>query len=250
MSENLKEYPEVYIYMGESIDGKGSGEMFLVPESQPGSNYYFENEYSFGCKSILMGRTTFEEVLGEDKNKIIDYSNISIDNIEKTDFVSDLKNKTEYYYISIDKNGKLPWSTGYGLYGAHLNRKEKTHIITILSEDVDIKYIAYLKKIGVSYIFAGEKNIDLKIAMKKLKSLFGIEKIMCQGGPKTNELLLKENLVNKLIIVKMPVIGQPGALPIFGNSPLSMWTLESIQMLSDKHTFVIIYKIKKNKENK
>ena len=36
MSENLKEYPEVYIYMGESIDGKGSGEMFLVPESQPG----------------------------------------------------------------------------------------------------------------------------------------------------------------------------------------------------------------------
>ena len=33
MSLDLKEYPEIIIYMRESIDGKGSGEMFLVPES-------------------------------------------------------------------------------------------------------------------------------------------------------------------------------------------------------------------------
>ncbi len=86
--------------------------------------------------------------------------------------------------------------------------------------------------------------------MKKLKSLFGIEKLMCQGGPKTNELLLKENLVEKLIIVKMPVIGQPGALPIFGNAPLSAWELESFQMLDDKHTFVLIYKNKRESSKK
>ena len=246
MSSNTREYPEIYIYMGESIDGKGSGEMFLIPESQPAIKYYFGNEYSFDCKSIMMGRTTFEEVLSEDKNKKIDYSNISIDNIEKKDFLSELRKKTDYYYISLDKNGKLQWPTGYGLYGASLGRTKETHIITILSEDVDLKYLAYLQKVGVSYIFAGEKNINLKIAMKKLKDLFGIEKLMCQGGPKTNELLLKENLVEKLIIVKMPVIGQPGALPIFGTAPLSKWTLESFKMLDDKQTFVIIYKIKRD----
>ena len=250
MSLDLKEYPEIIIYMGESIDGKGSGEMFLVPESQPGSKYYWDNEYSFDCKSIIMGRTTFEEVLGEDKNKKIDYTGISTDNIEKKDFLSELRKKTDYYYICLDKNGKLPWPNGYGLYAPFLGRTQETHIITILSEDVDLKYLAYLQKIGVSYIFAGEKNIDLKIAMKKLKSLFGINKLMCQGGPTTNELLLKENLVEKLIIVKMPVIGQPGALPIFGNAPLSKWTLESFQMLEDKHTFVFIYKIKREKEKK
>ena len=33
MTSEQKELPEVYIYMLESIDGKGSGEMFLVPES-------------------------------------------------------------------------------------------------------------------------------------------------------------------------------------------------------------------------
>ena len=243
MSTDKKDYPEIYIYIGESIDGKGSGQMLYIPESRPAIRYYFTNEYSFGCKSILMGRTTFEEVLSTDKNisKKINYEGISIDNIEKKDFLSELRKKTDYYYISIDKNGKLPWPTGYGLYGALYGRTKETHIITILSEDVDKKYLAYLQKIGVSYIFAGEKDIDLKIAMKKLKNLFGIDKLQCEGGPKTNELLLKENLVKKLIIVKMPVVGQPGALQIFGNAPLSKWTLESFKMIEDKNTFIMIY---------
>ena len=237
------EFPEIYIYMGESIDGKGSGQMLYIPENRPAIRYYFQNEYTYGCKSILMGRATFEEVLSTDKNKIekINYEGISTENVEKKDFLSELRKKTDYYYITIDKNGKLNWPTGYGLYGALYGRTKETHIITILSEEVDIKYLAYLQKVGVSYVFAGEKNIDLKLAMKKLKDLFGIEKILCEGGPKTNELLLKDNLVQKLLVVKMPVIAQPGALSIFGSAPLSQWTLESFKILDDKNSFLIIY---------
>ena len=190
-----------------------------------------------------MGRTTFQEYLGE--NQKIDYTGITGDNIEKKDFLSELRTKTNYYYISLDKNGKLPWPKGYGLYGGEMGRTQETHIITVLSEDVELKYLAYLQKVGVSYIFAGEKTIDLKVAMKKLKNLFGIEKILCEGGPKTNELLLKENLVEKLIIVKCPVIAQPGALPIFGEASLSKWTLKSFKMISDGQTLILVYKHKK-----
>ena len=82
--------------------------------------------------------------------------------------------------------------------------------------------------------------------MKKLKVLFGIDKILCEGGPKTNELLLKENLIEKLIIVKLPVIGQPGTLPIFREAPLSKLELESFKSLSDGHTLILIYKSKKH----
>ena len=240
-----KEYPEIYIYMGESIDGKGSGNLLLAPESRPGVRYYFQNEYSFGSKSILMGRTTFQEFIG---NKEIDYTGIKTDNIQKKDFLSENCKKTDYYYISIDKNGKLLWSKGLGLYGGMFGRTKETHIITILSEDVELKYLAYLQKIGVSYIFAGEKNIDLKLAMKKLKNLFGIERILCEGGPKTAELFLKENLVEKLIIVKLPVIGQPGAKSVFGDANLSSWNMESFQMLSDKQTIMLVYKINSKKD--
>ena len=71
---------------------------------------------------------------------------------------------------------------------------------------------------------------------------FGSKKV-----PNKNKVLIrkkstaKENLVQKLIVVKMPVIAQPGALSIFGNSPLSKWTLESFKMIDDKNSFIIIY---------
>ena len=131
----------------------------------------------------------------------------------------------------------MPFPTGYGNFGG----KQECHIITILSEDVDLKYLAYLQKKGVSYIFAGEKNIDLKVALKKLKDLFGIEKIICEGGPTTTQSFLNENLVDKLIILKHPCIAQPGALPVFGNANLSSWSLESFQMLSDKQHLLFVY---------
>ena len=237
MENAKKEYPLDYVYMLESIDGKASGEVLDAPASKFGKNYYFSHQYSWGSKSILLGRGTFQIFLSWIKADKIDYTGISSENIEKKDYLSENRKKTEYYYITIDKNGKLPFPTGYGNFGG----KQECHIITILSEDVDLKYLAYLQKKGVSYIFAGEKNIDLKVALKKLKDLFGIEKIICEGGPTTTQSFLNENLVDKLIILKHPCIAQPGALPVFGNANLSSWSLESFQMLSDKQHLLFVY---------
>ena len=237
MEDTKKEYPLVCVCVLESIDGKASGEVLDAPASKFGKNYYFSHQYSWGSKSILLGRGTFQIFLSWIKADKIDYTGISSENIEKKDYLSENRKKTEYYYITIDKNGKLPFPTGYGNFGG----KQECHIITILSEDVDLKYLAYLQKKGVSYIFAGEKNIDLKVALKKLKDLFGIEKIICEGGPTTTQSFLNENLVDKLIILKHPCIAQPGALPVFGNANLSSWSLESFQMLSDKQHLLFVY---------
>lgn len=238
MDIKKNELPIIYIYMAESIDGKASGEVLHTPASLFGKKYFFEHIYSWGSKCSLLGRVTVEMFLKMIKAGDIDYTNILIDNIEKKDYLSENRKKTEYYCIVLDKNGKLPFPKGFGSFGG----KEEIHIITILSEEIDLKYLAYLQKIGVSYIFAGEKTIDLKVALKKLKDLFGIEKIICEGGPSTTQSLLNENLVDKLIILKHPCIAQPGSLPVFGNANLSEWNLESFEMLSDKQHLLIIYK--------
>ena len=240
MNSTKNELPTVYIYMAESIDGKSSGEVLHVPESEFGKNYHLNHQYSWGSKSILSGRATSEMLLTMRKVGKVDYTGISTENIEKKDYLSENRKKTEYYYITIDKNGKLPFPKGFiETYGGN-----ESHIITILSEDVDLKYIAYLQKIGVSFIFAGEKTINLKLALKKLKEKFGIEKIMCVGGPVTTQSLLNENLVEKLIILQHPCIAQPGSLPVFGNANLSAWFLESFKMLSDKQHLLFVYKRK------
>ena len=101
--------------------------------------------------------------------------------------------------------------------------------------------MAYLKSIEVSYIFAGKDKINLKTALSKLKKLFGIERILCEGGPTTNGLLIQEDLVQKLIFYKCPYIGTPGGKPVFGQAKLSKWNLETFEMLKDKSTLILTY---------
>ena len=98
MDSTKKEYPVVYVYMLESIDGKASGEVLNAPASLFGKNYYFSHQYSYGSKSILLGRSTFEIFLGWIKAGPIDYTGITTEKIEKKDYLSENRNKTEYYY--------------------------------------------------------------------------------------------------------------------------------------------------------
>ena len=56
-----------------------------------------------------MGRTTFQELLGNPKE--IDYTGISDEKIEKK-YISEYHKKTKYYYICLDKNGKVAWPSG------------------------------------------------------------------------------------------------------------------------------------------
>ena len=44
MASEQNDLPEVNIYIGEPIDGKGSDKKFEINESKPGQKYYFKNK--------------------------------------------------------------------------------------------------------------------------------------------------------------------------------------------------------------
>ena len=229
----MSDLPEVYIYMLESMDGQGTGEFLeLAGEAV---KEYFNREYSFGSKAILCGRPTWEEGLPGP----IDLSKFKDAKVEKTDYIA--PKKDGYYTIAIDGKGKLKWTSGYFCIFADYGRTQKAQAITILTEEVKDDYLAYLQSIEVSYIFAGKEKIELKTALSKLKKLFGIERILCEGGPTTNGLLIKEDLVQKIIVYKCPYIGTPGGKPVFGEAKLCKWNLETFEMLKDKSTLILSY---------
>ena len=229
----MSELPEVYIYMIESMDGLGTGE-YLKIEGVAVKDY-FKKHYSFGSKSILCGRSTWEEGLRGQ----IDLSKFKDVKIERVDYVA--PKKDDHYIIALDGKGKLKWTSGYYSIFAFFGEKQKSQVITILTEEVKDDYLAYLKSIEVSYIFAGKDKIDLKIALTKLKKLFGIERILCEGGPITSGLFIKEDLVQKIILYKCPYIGSPGGKPVLGEAKLSKWNLETFEMLEDKSTLILSY---------
>ena len=232
----MSELPEVYCFMIESIDGKATGEFLETPEGIKSGETYFKREYSFDCKSIITGRTTFESVFTEE----IDLSKFKDSKIEKKDFVAEKKNG--YYSVITDRQGKIKWKEGFFCYWKDYGRTQESQMITILAEDeVKDDYLAYLQSIGVSYIFAGKNNIDLKIALKKLKSLFGIDKLLLEGGPTTNQSFFKENLVSKIFLIKAPIISQSGSKNVFGDACLSFWKLDNCEILDDKSSLLLSY---------
>lgn len=54
--------------------------------------------------------------------------------------------------------------------------------VEVLCETVSDEYLAYLQDIGVSYIFAGKDQLNVMLAVEKLSKLFGIKKLMLEGG--------------------------------------------------------------------
>ena len=65
------------------------------------------------------------------------------------------------------------------------------HVVAVLGEHVSDAYLAELREDGVSYLFAGQKGDDLPGAMEQLGSLFGVKKLLLEGGAKINGAFFK-----------------------------------------------------------
>ena len=78
------------------------------------------------------------------------------------------------------------------------------------------EYLAYLRRLGISYLLAGEGRLDCRLLLGKLKGLFGVGQLMVAGGGITNWSFLGEGLIDELSLVIAPVAdGSAAAASIF-----------------------------------
>jgi len=186
------EYPYVICLMMTSVDGKILGEKWGNSPKMNLLKETFEKVHEqIGIGAWIVGRTTMEKDFTDFEKPIIKKGHQEVDRL---DFVAD--HKSSNFAIAIDGKGKLGWKEPI-LHG--------DHVISILSESVKGGYLAHLRDIGVSYVFAGKNEIELKIALKKLRNLFGIEKLMLEGGAHINGSFLNEGLINELHHLLLPV---------------------------------------------
>ena len=114
--------------------------------------------------------------------------------VPKTDFVG--KHDAKTYAVGIDPSGKCNWET---------NMTDTEHVIEVLTEKVSGEYLDHLRSVQVSYIFAGATEIDLHVALRKLRSLFGIQRARIDGGGTVNGSFLKAGLIDELSHIIVPV---------------------------------------------
>lgn len=188
----INERPYVICLMMTSVDGKILGEKWgNSPQVKKLRDSFEKAHEKLGIGAWIVGRTTMEKDFTDFAPPILKKGHQEVD---RDDFVA--THEGDSFAIAIDAGAKLGWKEP---------NMQGDHVITILTEAVPNAYLAHLKDIGVSYIFAGSSKINLKTALKKLRKLFGIEKLMLEGGAHINGSFLNEELIDELHQLLLPI---------------------------------------------
>ena len=114
-------------------------------------------------------------------------------------------------------------------------------IVVVLTKAVTDAHLAGLRSEGISYIFAGDLDLDLGLALDILNRELGVKRLLIEGGGTTNGSFLRAGLIDEVHLVLCPTIdGTKGAPSAFdaregdaGRAPLAKMTLENTQPLEN-----------------
>jgi 2,5-diamino-6-(ribosylamino)-4(3H)-pyrimidinone 5'-phosphate reductase len=209
------ERPYVISHMVPSVDGRIVTSRWPLPEGLLGE--YERTAATFHADAWMIGRVSMEPYAGR-----ATVPGKRSTHIPRTDFVA--RRDAPSYAIALDPSGKLRWTSG---------SIDGEHVVAVLTEKVPDRYLAFLRARGVSYLFGGRARVDLGGVLRKLRSRFGIRRLLLDGGGKINGSFLAAGLVDELSVLVAPVAdGSTGTPSLFdakeGRGPMRRLELRSV----------------------
>ena len=111
------------------------------------------------------------------------------------------------YGIVLDAQGKIAW--GRSDIGGD-------PIVVVLTEQVPDAHLDALREEGVSYLFAGKRELDLALLLEILNRELGIKRLLIEGGGRANGSFLRAGLVDEISLAIVPAVdGAKGAPHVF-----------------------------------
>ena len=215
--------PRIICHILQSVDGNIDGDFFTLPELSPAYRAFSRIREDYTCDAVISGATTAAEIY---RGRFVDNLPTSSERWPRTDWKAA---SAEKYAVVIDGTGSVRWESG-----SVERRGEKLHVIVVLQENASDAYISHLRKAGVSYIFAGRDSLDLPLAARKLKELFGIQSMLLSGGGVVDWSFLQAGLIDEISLVIPPVIDGGVRLPsAFDDSPLAVCHTPVVLHLTD-----------------
>jgi 2,5-diamino-6-(ribosylamino)-4(3H)-pyrimidinone 5'-phosphate reductase len=191
--------PYVICHMMPSIDGRIVTKRWRLP-SRVFSEYDRTAE-TFKADAWMVGRVSMEPYAGRAQVP----ARKAAGRIPRTDFIA--RRDAGSYAIALDPSGKLTWRSG---------SIDEEHVITVLTEKVPDAYLAFLRSKGVSYLFGGKSEVDLRAVLEKLGTDFGIARLLLEGGGSINGSFLAADLIDELSVLVAPLAdGSVGTPSLF-----------------------------------
>lgn len=205
--------PHVICHMVSSVDGRIVADRW--PDIGELTKAYERTAAKLNGDAWIIGRVSMEPYAGKAKVPTKGAK------IPRTDFIA---TRADGYAIAIDPSGKLRWEE---------NNVDGEHFVSVLTEDVDDRYLSFLREKRVSYVFGGKKSVNLARVLEKLSAHLGIKRLLLEGGGKINGTFLDAGLVDELSLIVAPIAdGTVGNASVFDVGPRG--ALKKLQLRSAK----------------
>jgi riboflavin biosynthesis pyrimidine reductase len=217
--------PYVVCHMVASVDGRILHSRWR-PRTREGGELFERLHARLGGDAWLVGRVTGQEFA---KAKAYDAHADRTYSREPWLALRD----AQAYGVVLDPHGKIAW--GRSDIGGD-------PIVVVLTERVSDAHLAGLRKDGVSYFFAGERQLDLASALEFLNRELGVKRLLLEGGGGNNGAFLRAGLIDEVSLAICPVVdGSKGAPSVFDSTdrdaelraPIEQMSLESCEVLDD-----------------
>jgi|SRR5699024_7243307 len=189
--------PYVIIHTHTSIDG--NIDIMDLPGFYAGSQHYQDialtpDKQVLNIDAYLNGKTSTEDNITHYRTPEVDET---ASPVPAGDYIA--VDDADMYYISIDPRGELAFGDNTFGYGG-----VQTHFIEVLTNVASNAYKDFLRRKQISYIVAGEEQIDYDLMLHKLHE-FGIKRLMVGGGGVINWSFLQNGLVDEVSSIIAPV---------------------------------------------
>jgi len=183
--------PRVICHMAASVDGR------ITVDGWPGATAirreYEQVHASYESDAWMCGRVTMEPFARATRSDA-DVAREYAGTLPREDFRS--PGEFDSFAFAIDARGRLAWAA---------NDIDGDHVVAILSTRVSDEYLSFLRERGVSYLLAGERELDLRLALEKIGDGFGVRTLMLEGGGRVNGEMLRVGLIDEVSVLVAPL---------------------------------------------
>lgn len=193
--------PYVICHMCTTLDGRILVDRWpRLPALGSAAALFERTAASFGVPAWLVGHTTMREFAG--RRRTLRHARA---HVGRGDHLADPGAAS--FGIGADARGELRFQEG---------SVQGDHVVLLVGRGVSNDYLAHLRDAGVSYLFCGERRIDLPRALRKLRAKLGLRKLMLEGGGTFNGAMLRAGLVDEVSQILMPIVdGGAGVAGVF-----------------------------------
>jgi 2,5-diamino-6-(ribosylamino)-4(3H)-pyrimidinone 5'-phosphate reductase len=176
-----------------TLDGKIDSGVEGVSMFDEYFDLYVETEEQLNGTSWMCGRVTVQE-----------FTNFTV------------KSNLMGYMFAVDTKGVLKFG-GNALMLS--NGFKEAELVVILLKSTPTEYLDHLKDMQIKYIVGGEDEIVWEKVFKEMKSKYGVERLLLEGGGVLNGSVLEAGFIDEVSLILTPQAANSSSSPsLFGNT--------------------------------